>query len=212
MPMLASPTHIALAALAALTLLAPAAPAQQKAATAAEASSAPRGRASWTTDRRPYAVGDIVTILLSESTLASAAKQQSGSDEQERDLGMTAGGGVGETQLPAVDLSVGPSKRSSSRQRGDARRDVRFVAELSVQVVSVSPAGLLELKGVREVDVDKSKQQFTLVGWARPEDISPRNTLESARLANAKVTYRMSGNLGKTRGGLVGRLLTVFWP
>lgn len=196
----------------AFAAVAPAARAQRNAAPAAASSAAPRGRGSWTADRRTYAVGDIVTVLLSESTLASAAKQQSGTDEQKRDLGLGAGGGVGQTQLPAVDLSVGPSKRASSRQRGDARRDVRFVAEMSVQVVSISPAGLLELKGVREVDVDKSKQAFTLAGWARPEDISPRNTLESARLANAKVSYRMSGNLGKTRGGLVGRLLNVFWP
>lgn len=184
----------------------------QKNAPPATAAAVDRGRASWTTDRVSHQVGDIITVLLSESTLASAEKSQDGSDEQSRDLGVDGGGGVGDTKIPAVDVNVGTDRKASSRQHGDARRDVRFVASMSVQVVSISPAGLLEVKGTREVDVDKSTQQFTLAGWVRPEDVSPRNTLESSRIANARISYRMKGNLGKTRGGIVGRLLGVFWP
>jgi hypothetical protein len=31
-------------------------------------------------------------------------------------------------------------------------------------------------------------------------------------VADAQLTYELSGNLGKTRGGIIGRLLNVFWP
>jgi hypothetical protein len=31
-------------------------------------------------------------------------------------------------------------------------------------------------------------------------------------VADAQLTYKLSGDIGKTRGGIVGRLLNVFWP
>src|SRR5258705_10481160 len=37
---------------------------------------------SWTADRREYAVGDVITVLVSEATLATATKSQTGTDQQ----------------------------------------------------------------------------------------------------------------------------------
>jgi hypothetical protein len=39
-----------------------------------------------------------------------------------------------------------------------------------------------------------------------------QNFVASERVADISLTYQLSGNLGKTRGGIIGRLLTVFWP
>jgi flagellar basal body L-ring protein FlgH len=38
------------------------------------------------------------------------------------------------------------------------------------------------------------------------------NLVPSERVADASLTYTLSGDIGKTRGGILGRLLTVFWP
>jgi flagellar L-ring protein precursor FlgH len=103
-------------------------------------------------------------------------------------------------------------KNASSKQSGDAKRSVNFQGDISVRVTSVDKSGQLQVKGTKVVDVDKNKQTLNFSGWVRPEDISSQNIVVSERVADAALTYQLSGNLGKTRGGIVGRLLNVFWP
>jgi flagellar L-ring protein FlgH len=81
-----------------------------------------------------------------------------------------------------------------------------------VRVVAVDKNGQLQIKGMKTVDVDKNKQVLNFTGWVRPEDISTANLVASERVADASLTYQLTGDIGKTRGGLVGRLLNVFWP
>lgn len=173
----------------------------------------PRRILSWTADRREYQVGDVITVLVSEATLATATKSQTGSDQQTRnnDISITPPK-IGTSSLPAIDGDMSMGKNSSSKQNGDAKRGVSFRGDISVRVVSVDKSGLLQIKGTKSVDVDKNKQQLAFSGWVRPEDINMQNLVASERVADAALTYQLSGNLGKTRGGLIGRLITVFWP
>jgi flagellar L-ring protein FlgH len=192
-------------ALAAPMLLAQAADKDQSAPT--------RRLTSWTSDRREYQVGDVITVLVSDATLATATKSQNGSDNQTRKNGVgIVPPKVGTTALPAIDASMNMSKNASSSQSGDAKRNLSFRGDISVRVVAVDKTGLLQVKGLKVVDVDKNKQTLNLAGWIRPEDVSPDNLVQSDRIADAQLTYQLSGDLGKTRGGLVGRLLNVFWP
>jgi flagellar L-ring protein FlgH len=168
---------------------------------------------SWTADRREYAVGDIITVLVSDVTLATATKSQNGSDQQTRknDLGLEPPK-VGTSALPSIDASLSTNKNASSKQSGDAKRNVNFQGDISVRVTAVDKNGQLQIKGTKVVDVDKNKQTLNFTGWVRPEDVSAQNLVASERVADASLTYSLSGNLGKTRGGIVGRLLNVFWP
>jgi flagellar L-ring protein precursor FlgH len=168
---------------------------------------------SWTADRREYAVGDIITVLVSDVTLATATKSQSGTDQQTRknDLGLEPPK-VGTSALPTIDASMSTNKNASSKQSGDAKRNLSFQGDISVRVTAVDKNGQLQIKGTKVVDVDKNKQTLNFSGWVRPEDISAQNLVASERVADAALTYSLSGNLGKTRGGIVGRLLNVFWP
>jgi flagellar L-ring protein precursor FlgH len=174
---------------------------------------APRRLGSWTSDRRDYQVGDVITVLVTEQTLATATKSQTGTDQQSRanDFGITPPK-IGETSLPTLDADMSMNKTSASKQSGDAKRGVNFRGDISVRVVKVDKNGLLEIKGTKIVDVDKNKQQLNFSGWVRPEDINVQNLVASERVADASLTYSLSGNLGKTRGGIIGRLITVFWP
>ena len=174
---------------------------------------APRRLSSWTSDRREYAVGDIITVLVSEATLASATKTQVGSDQQTRanDVGINPPK-IGETALPTIDADISMNKSSASKQNGAAQRGVNFRGDISVRVVAIDKSGLMQVKGTKLVDVDKNKQQLNLSGWVRPEDVNMQNFVASERVADISLTYELSGNLGKTRGGIIGRLITVFWP
>jgi len=168
---------------------------------------------SWTADRREYNVGDIVTVLVSEATLASATKSQNGSDQTTRknDLAIDPPK-VGTSALPSIDGALSTGKNSSSKQSGDASRTTSFKGDISVRVVSVDKSGLLQVKGSKVVDVDKNKQTLNFTGWVRPEDITTDNLVASERVADVQLTYALSGDLGKTRGGIIGRIVSVFWP
>jgi len=168
---------------------------------------------SWTSDRREFTVGDIITVLVSDVTLASATKSQSGSDQQTRKNGLDIEPPkVGTSALPTVNATLSTDKNASSKQTGDAKRNLSFQGDISVRVLSVDKNGLLQIKGHKVVDVDKNKQTLEFSGWVRPEDISPTNVVASERVADVSLTYQLSGALGKTRGGIVGRLINVFWP
>jgi flagellar L-ring protein FlgH len=190
-----------------LVLSAPTALAQSKDGTPS------RRLMSWTADRREYQVGDVITVLVTEATLATATKSQTGSDQQSRanDLGITPPK-VGTSALPSIAADMSMDKTSSSKQSGDAKRGVNFKGDISVRVVTVDKTGLLQVKGTKVVDVDKNKQSLNFTGWVRPEDISPQNYVGSERVADASLTYSLTGDIGKTRGGIIGRILNVFWP
>jgi flagellar L-ring protein precursor FlgH len=173
----------------------------------------PRRLMSWTADRREYQVGDVITVLVTEATLATATKSQTGSDQQSRanDVALNPPK-LGTSALPAIAADMSMDKTSSSKQNGDAKRGVNFKGDISVRVIAVDKTGLLQIKGTKMVDVDKNKQSLNFTGWVRPEDVSPQNYVGSERVADASLTYSLSGDIGKTRGGIIGRLLNVFWP
>jgi len=114
--------------------------------------------------------------------------------------------------LAGADVKVTTSKNASSTQNGQASRNLSFKGQMTVRVVKVDPTGVLEVKGARTVDVDKNKQQLTLSGFVRPQDVSRDNVVASARIADAQVLYSLTGDMGATRGGIIGRLASVFWP
>jgi flagellar L-ring protein precursor FlgH len=169
---------------------------------------------SWTSDRREYEVGDVITVLVSEATLASATKSQTGTDQQSRknDMGIDLPKVGPLTSLPNIDGTMSTGKSSSSKQSGNATRGVNFRGDISVRVVEIDKRGQLKLQGTKSVDVDKNRQKLEFSGWVRPEDIGKDNIVASERVADVALTYQLNGDIGKTRGGIIGRLLSVFWP
>ena len=164
-------------------------------------------RSSWTSDRRDFAVGDIVTVLIDDYTISTAIKENIASDQRTRELGLNA-------QLPTSSKSVGINTRNngSQQQRGTARRENRFQNEMSVRIVAVGANGLLQLKGTKNINVDKAQQDVEFTGWVRAEDISTQNVVESNRVADASIGYLSPGPLGKPKQGILTRIVGVFWP
>lgn len=178
------------------------------AANAVPAVALPAPRQSFYADRRQFAVGDIVTVLIDDYTITTAIKENVSSDTRSRNLGLTA-------RLPSsTSKSIGLDTRNdaSQNERGSAKRENRFQNEMSVRVVAIGETGLLQLKGAKNIDVDKAKQDIVLTGWVRPQDISSQNMVESARLADATIGYMSPGNLSKPKQGMISKILGAFWP
>jgi flagellar L-ring protein FlgH len=170
-------------------------------------------RQSWTSDRRSFMVGDIVNVLVDEYTLASADKRTSALDTRRREASVAFVPPSSAGEAPStVAADFGTRNDAESRERGEASRENSFRGEMSVRVVAISPNGLLQLKGRKLVNVDKNQQELTLTGWARPQDITPRNTVESWRLGDGELVYVTKGGLGKPKGGFISRIVALIWP
>ena len=163
-------------------------------------------RGSWTSDRHGLQEGDIITVLIDEFILASANKNQSASQEKDRNLGLTASVGSG---------SSGGGIRSRNdvgdRQRGESSRQQRVSGEISARVVEVSPTGMLRVEGSKKLQIDEVEEEVTLRGWIRPQDLSLENTIESWRVSDAEILYASNGTLGEN-SGFWTRLFNKIWP
>ena len=169
-------------------------------------------RQSWTADRREFAVGDVITILIDEQTLATANHDNSAVDRRSRnaDLNIGAGGAVG--ALSGLGATVDSRHDAQSQQSGDALRSNRFTGEMSLRVTSVEPGGRLRVEGSKVINVDKNEEKIDLKGWVRAQDVSSSNLVDSWRIADAQIVYTSSGSMSKPKGGIIGKLLGALWP
>ncbi len=166
-------------------------------------------RQSWTADRMPLAIGDIITVNVDEHLLASADRKNAADDQRSRSLGFAAA--QGPTGL-GPQASINSENNGHSQVEGQASRTNDFVGAITARVVAVSPTGLLQVKGTKLVELDKSKEELAISGWIRPDDVSPTNTIESWRIADAQLTYHATGDIDKPKGHLLLRILGALWP
>lgn len=176
----------------------------------ASAASPPPVRQSWTSDRMPLAVGDIITVNVDEHLLASADRKNAADDQRSRSLGMDVQQSLSPGMNPQANISS--QNNGHSQNEGRASRTNDFVGAITARVVAVSPAGLLQVKGTKVVVLDKSSEELTVSGWIRPDDVSPANAIESWRIADAKLAYHSTGDLEKPKGHLLLRILGALWP
>ena len=174
----------------------------------------PPSRASWTSDRQRYGIGDIVTILIDERTLASANLTDNNSESKQKSLGLDIAPPASPgAPSAAMKATMDFNQAGDSRKNGDAVRGNSFRSALSARVIAVSPTGMLQVRGKKSVNVDENQQDVTVTGWIRPQDIAVgTNIIESSRLADAEVVYGQKGALGKPRSGLLSRMLGALWP
>ena len=174
----------------------------------------PVSRSSWTSDRQRYGIGDIITVMIDERTLASANLTDNNSESKEKRLGLNiAPPAAPGAPSGAMKATMDFNQSGDSRKHGDAIRGNSFRSALSARVIAVSPTGMLQVRGKKMVNVDENQQDVTVTGWIRPQDIAVgTNTVESTRLADAEVVYGQKGALGKPRSGILSRVLGAIWP
>jgi flagellar L-ring protein precursor FlgH len=176
------------------------------------AGAAPRRIGSWTSDRRSFAVGDIIKVVVDEYALATANKGTVSEASRERRMGLAA-----EPPAPSgsamdpIAGTIASTDHGASRSSGQATRGTRYVGEIPVRVIAVTPEGLLQVRGTKVIDIDRARQEMTLTGLLRPQDIDARDVAVSAAVADARLLYTSKG-LDNPRSGIIGRIVGLLWP
>jgi flagellar L-ring protein precursor FlgH len=152
-------------------------------------------------DLRAQNVGDILTVIVSETSSASSKADTKGSkaDSASVDAGI---GPILANLIPAWKLGASESSTAS----GSTTRSGSLTAQMSVTVKKVLPNGNLMIEGKRNVMVNKEMQKLVLTGVVRPADIGTSNTIPSYLIADAEIHYDGKGPVGDRQGdGLIVR-------
>jgi len=185
---------------------------------------------NWFGRVRSYNVGDVITVLLNESTQAGRTQKGSVSRTASNDVipsvanapnGLNAR--VQNASLPTkilgsrlqglmggVDLSKATIKSEGS---GEADQQASLTGDVSVTVAEVLANGNLMVRGEKQLALTEGAEIIQVSGIIRPEDISANNTVQSRRLANAQIAYRGTGDMANAaKAGWGTNALMKFWP
>ena len=164
-----------------------------------------RGSEMWFGKGRSYAVGDLITVLLNESTQANRQQKGDYSRKDSNDVLPTKWSGK-------VGLNLNGSN-IKSEGAGTADQTASLTGSIAVTVVEVLANGNLMVRGEKQLALTEGTEVIQVSGIIRPEDVSPNNTLQSRRLANAQIAYRGTGDMANAaRAGWGTSVLLKLWP
>lgn len=152
-------------------------------------------------DHRASQPGDILFVVVSESTTAS----QSASRSNTKSTDSRVGPGTGWLDfIPEIGFSADQSAGAS----GSSQRRNMLSTRIATTITGVTPTGNLLITGERTVRVNHDLQTVRLTGEVRPEDVRPDNTVLSQHIANAAIDYDGPdpGRPGK-KVGIITRIL-----
>lgn len=185
---------------------------------------------NWFGRVRAYNVGDVITVLLNESTQAGRTQSGSVKRASKNDVipsALNAPDGLNArvqnmrlptkilgTQLTGVMGGVDLSKANiESVGSGEADQKASLIGDVSVTVFEVLANGNLMVRGEKQLALTEGAEIIQVSGIIRPEDISPNNTVQSRRLANAQIAYRGTGDMANAaKAGWGTNALMKFWP
>lgn len=162
---------------------------------------------------RRYQVGDVITVLLNESTQAARTANTELNRKSTNDVIplvptnklRTMSGILGGTDVRNANVSASG--------KGTADQQASLEGSVAVMVVEVLANGNLVLRGEKQLALTEGAEVIQVAGVVRSDDIAPNNTVQSRRLANAQITYRGTGDLAAaSKAGWGTSLLLKLWP
>ena len=161
--------------------------------------------ASVFSDKKARNVGDILTIVINESTTQSMTK--SSSNEKEGSVSIGAGSG-----LLSFLRAAGASGSDSFSADGSATGTSRFSGQITVTVVEVLPNDNMVVEGTQSIWQNRNEQKITFRGIVRRDDVTMANTVPSSKVANAELKFDGKGPLNaKQRQGILTQVFNFLF-
>ena len=168
-------------------------------------------------DPRASGIGDLITVLVDESTSLTSSQQTS--REKSSNIAnevkqflfspIASKFGTKKGELPKTEISTS----SGSEGGGLVTNRQTLRSRASVIVVDVLPNGNFIIEGVRAVSFSGQQYYAKLRGIVRPYDVSRTNTILSSSIADARIEYVSQGSLSNAeKEGWLSRTLNKINP
>jgi flagellar L-ring protein precursor FlgH len=149
-------------------------------------------------DQRAHQIGDILTVKVNITDKAIIDNETKRSRASNDDSGVD--NFFGKPKLPILNTPV-PTRiftsdsTTSTDGKGSVNRSEALVTNVAAVVTQVLPNGNLVIEGKQEIRVNFEIRELIVAGIVRPEDIESDNTIESTKIAQARIAYGGHGQL-----------------
>jgi flagellar L-ring protein precursor FlgH len=118
-----------------------------------------------------------------------------------------------ESRLTNLGNLLNANTSSKYDGSGSTTRTDNLNATISARVIDVLGNGNFIIEGRRNITVNHEDQIIVLEGTVRPQDISTDNTVNSAQIADARITYSGKGIVSDRQSpGWLMNIVDRFWP
>ena len=156
-------------------------------------------------DNKARNVGDILTIIISESTTQSSTKSRSNS--KEGNVNLNAGTGI--FHFLAAAAASGSDEFTAN---GNASATSRFNGQITVTVVEVLPNDNMVIEGTQSIWQNRDEHKITIRGIIRRADVTAYNTIPSTKVADAVLKFDGKGPLNaKQRQGILTQIFNILF-
>ena len=156
-------------------------------------------------DKKARNVGDILTIVINESTTQTASKSRSNSKEGS----VSVGAGTGIFSFLKAAAASGEDEFTAA---GSANDTSRFSGQITVTVVEVLPNDNMVVEGTQSIWQNRDEHKITLRGIIRRDDVTMNNTVPSTRVADATIKFDGKGPLNaKQRQGILTQIFNILF-
>ncbi|MEY9111183.1 flagellar L-ring protein precursor FlgH [Bradyrhizobium yuanmingense] len=149
-------------------------------------------------DQRARQVGDLLTVTVNITDKANIENDTSRSRSNKEDSGITNFIGA-QTITQANKILPGrvltADSTSSSEGKGSVDRREALQTNVAAVVTQVLPNGNLVVEGKQEIRVNFEIRELIVAGIVRPEDIQSDNTIDSTKIAQARIAYGGRGQI-----------------
>jgi len=175
-------------------------------------------------DVKARRVGDVITVVLRESTSASkSAKTTADKDQSTEIASPTFFGATPTFNLPGIipldsnrnnTLEQNLSATRSFEGEADSSQSNSLSGEITVTISDVLPNGNLVVRGEKWLTLNQGEEFIQISGIVRPQDISTGNTILSTQIADARIAYSGKGTLAESNqmGWLARFFNHPIWP
>src|SRR3982075_2671676 len=155
------------------------------------------GRRAFFRDQRAARIGDLLTVTVNITDKANIANETQRSRTNKEDSGITDFAGskaLGANKiLPGRILTA--DSTASSDGKGSVNRQEALQTNVAAVVTQVLPNGNLVVEGKQEIRVNFEIRELIVAGIVRPEDIQSDNTIDSSKIAQARIAYGGRGQI-----------------
>ena len=144
--------------------------------------------------------GDILTIKVNVTDKANLANETKRSRTDSESFGLPNALGL-ENNAVGKAFGVGSTALLSAKSAtandgaGSVQRAETVTTNVAAVVTQVLPNGNLVVEGKQEIRVNFEIRELIVAGVARPEDIESDNTIDSAKIAQARIAYGGRGQI-----------------
>jgi flagellar L-ring protein precursor FlgH len=149
-------------------------------------------------DQRAQQIGDILTVVVNITDKANIANETQRSRANTEDSGITNFFGVTKvplTNAPIPGRLLTADSTASSDGKGSVNRQEALQTNVAAVVTQLLPNGNLVVEGKQEIRVNYEIRELIVAGIVRPEDIQSDNTIDSSKIAQARIAYGGRGQI-----------------